>query len=147
GRWRWAFFDLDWGMGRQMPDNIDIDPSTFNMMEFVTQDKEEMTLFREIIKNEKLQQRFIEIMLSLLKHEYPTQNVTQKIDETAAMIRPEMEQSIYRWENIESMEKWEENLNVLYDFAEKRPNAVKEHIIDKFDLTEEDLRTIEDTIE
>src|SRR5699024_5549128 len=104
GRWRWAFFDLDWGMGRQMPDNIDIDPSTFNMMEFVTQDKEEMTLFREIIKNEKLQQRFIEIMLSLLKHEFSTQNVTQKIDETAAMIRPEMEQSIYRWENIESME-------------------------------------------
>jgi len=122
-----------------MPDNIDIDPSTFNMIEYVTQDKEEMTLFREIIKNESLQQRFIEIMLSLLKDEFSTQNVTQKIDETAAMIRPEMEQSIRRWENIESMEKWEENLKVLYDFAEKRPEAVKQHIMDKFELTEEDL--------
>lgn len=146
GRWRWMFFDLDWGLGYGLLRTDHKDPATYNMISHLHQEEAEVDLFRELIKNEAIQQRFTEIMLSLLNNEFSTTNVTNKIDELSDNIRPEVEQSITRWENIESVEQWEENLDVLYDFAERRPDVVRQHLMEEFDLTEEELQEIEESI-
>lgn len=142
GRWRWMLYDLDWGMGYGLL-GTEGDPVEFNMIEYAQSDSEYMTLFRNIIKNENAKERFIEKLIVLLNTNFKAENVKKKIDELSNNIRPEIANSISRWENIESVEKWEENIQVLYEFAEKRPKVVIQHIMKSFNLTEEDLKQFE----
>lgn len=145
GRWRWMVFDLDYGMGYTLHFLLDYDgePVTYNMIEHVLADEERMFLFRNLMENEKVKNRFIETMLNLLNTNFKPERVNEKIDEFAANIRPEIPRSINRWENIESVEKWEENIRELHDFAERRPEIVKEHLKEVFNLTETELVNIE----
>ena len=146
GKWRWMLFDLDWGMGYNVLESADYDgdPINLNMIEHVMNDEEErMALFTQLMENEEVQQQFIEVMVKLLNNNFDPEHVKEKIDELSETIRPEMEQSIHRWDNIESVETWEENLQVLYDFAEERPDIVRQHLMEQFDLTKEDIEEIE----
>lgn len=143
GRWRWMLFDLDWGMGRGLLTYKEDDPLNYNMIEHVLEDEERMTLFRELMKNKEVKERFIKTMITLLQTNFETDYVKQKIDEASNNIRDEMPQMIARWENISSIEEWEENLEELYEFAEKRPQVVKENMLKEFNLTELELEKIE----
>src|SRR5699024_10131829 len=146
GKWRWMLFDLDWGMAYNVLESADYDGYrvNFNMFEHVLIDEQEkIYLYTHIIENEEVQQQFIEVMVKLLNNNFDPEHVKEKIDELSETIRPEMEQSIHRWDNIESVETWEENLQVLYDFAEERPDIVKQHLMEQFDLTKEDIEEIE----
>lgn len=144
GRWRWMFFDLDWGLGFWIHNTIDYtgDIVEYNMIEHVLKDERRMSLFRNLMQNEHIKERFIYIMASLLNDQFSTENVQAKIDELANDIASEIPHTINRWKNIDSVEAWEENINDLHDFAEKRPNIVKEHLLEKFNLTEEDIKII-----
>lgn len=146
GRWRWMLFDLDFGMGFKLFPNTDYegDPVDYNMIEHVLKDEDRMKLFRGLMENEKVKSDFVKIMLSLLNNNFEPEHVKDKIDELSSVIRPEIPQSIERWENVESVEKWEENLDVLRDFAEKRPQIVKEHMMDKFEISEEEMEKLEE---
>lgn len=138
GRWRWMVYDLDWGMGYGLLER-DGNPIEFNMMNYMLRDHESVLLFKELMGNKELQLKFAEIMDDLLNTVFSTENVNQKIDELAATIRPEIPKSIERWENIESIDAWEQNINVLYKFAEKRPAIVRAHIMEAFNLSAEHL--------
>ena len=138
GRWRWMVYDLDWGMGYGLLER-DGDPVEFNMMDYMLRDHESVMLFRELMKNQQLQLRFTEVMDELLETVFMTEHVQQKIDELAATIRPEIPRSIARWENIESVDAWEQNVKVLHDFAEKRPGIVRNHLMNAFDLSAEQV--------
>lgn len=142
GRWRWMLFDLDFGMGYGLL-RIDDDPITYNMVKHVLSDHYSMVLFRNLMENEDIQAKFINQMLTLLNSKFEPDRVKEKIDELSSNIRLEMPESITRWENIESMDSWEKNLEILYEFAERRPEIVKDHLMEEFGLTESDLSEIE----
>lgn len=59
-------------------------------------------------------ERFVEKTLTLLNTNFETDHVKSKIDELAANIRPEIEKSINRWANIESVEKLEDDIQVFH---------------------------------
>lgn len=146
GRWRWMLFDLDWGMGYGLL-AIDGDPITFNMLEFMVRDDKSVELFKLLMENEALKEQFTRTMLELLNDNFSSQNVHEKINELSSKIRPEMERSIERWENIESVEAWEDNIKVLHQFADERPGLIREHLKETFGYTEDELNEIESTIE
>lgn len=146
GRWRWMLFDLDWGMGYGVLGQKGVDPMTYNMLDVLTSDEEEVELFKLLTENQTIQDRFTEIMLTLLNDNFKSDTVQEKIDALAAKIRPEIPRSIQRWENIESVEAWEENINVLYDFAAKRPDIVRKQLQETFGYTEDELKEIESAI-
>src|SRR5690625_4661252 len=145
GRWRWMLFDLDFGMGLDMHVNTNYEgnPVEYNMIKHVLADEERMKLFRELMKNKDAQDRFIKIMLTLLNNNFEPTHVKDKIDELADKIRPEIPQSITRWENIESVEKWEDNIQVLRNFADERPEFIKQHMMEEFGFTEDEIKKIE----
>src|SRR5690625_3242940 len=144
GRWRWMVFDLDWGMGFHLHNTLDYEGEIveFDMVEHVLKNERRMSLFRNLMKNEQVREQFIYIMLSLLNNEFSTENVKAKIDELAANIENEIPHSIKRWKNIESVDTWKENIEVLHDFAERRPAIVRKHLLKKFNLTEQDVKQI-----
>ena len=141
GRWRWMVFDLDWGMGYRM--DGEGDPMTYNMLGHMLSSDRSVSLFRNLMRNERLKMQFIETMLNLLNSNFKTSHVQKKIDKLAAVIRPEIPQSIARWENISSIEAWEENIGQLHRFAEIRPLVIKEHLMQAFGLTKTELDKIE----
>lgn len=141
GRWRWMIFDLDWGMGYRIEGNGD--PMTFNMLAHVLRDDPSVFLFRRLMMNEGMRLRFIEKMLELLHTNFEMRRVQAKIDELAEAIRPEIPQAIRRWENIKSVEAWEEQIGQLHQFAEIRPSLIKEQMMQVFKLTAEELENIE----
>src|SRR5699024_5183108 len=142
GRWRWMLFDLDWGMGFWIHNSLNYEGEIveFNMIEHVLKDEQRMSLFRNLMDNEQAKERFIKIMMTLLDENFETNHVKGKIDELAGNIQPEIPRSIKRWENIESVETWEENVQALHDFAERRPQVVKEHLMKEFNLTESEIQ-------
>ena len=128
GRWRWMLYDLDWGMGYGLL-NIEGDPLHYNMIEHILNKQQGTEVFKGLMKNKKAKDRFHRIMLTLLDTNFKPSNVKEKINELSSNIRPEIPQSIKRWKNIESSQKWEENIEVLLEFAERRPQIVKEHLM------------------
>src|SRR6185312_13295415 len=97
-----------------------------------------------IIKNDDAKAMFVNTMLDLLNTDFSTENITLKIDELTNTIAGEMPTSIKRWENVNSMEQWYENLDVLYEFAEKRPEIIKNHLIRRLHL--ENVRYVDLTV-
>ena len=130
GRWRWMLFDTDWGMGLR---EVDQSYNQETLM-WVQRDHPSVDLFRGIIKNEEAKTFFVNTMLDLLNTSFSTENVTAKIDEFSNVIAAEMPTSIKRWNNVGSMDEWHENLATLYEFAEKRPDIVKAHLIKRLQL-------------
>src|SRR5699024_789467 len=55
GKWRWMLFDLDWGMGYGLYKVDGNDPITYNMVSHILSENEEMTLIRNLMKNERVQ--------------------------------------------------------------------------------------------
>src|SRR5690625_7956573 len=94
------------------------------------------------MNNNDTQYRFIKIMLTLLNNNFEPTHVKDKIDELADKIRPEIPQSITRWENIESVEKWEDNIQVLRNFADERPEFIKQHMMEEFGFTRSEERRV-----
>ena len=97
-------YDLDWGWATAFLAVVE-DPIAHNMLGHVLSDDKSVKLFKNLMDNDELQEKFIETMLTLLNSNFESNNVHEKIDELAAVIRPEIPQSIARWENIESVER------------------------------------------
>lgn len=143
GRWRWMLYDLDWGMGYGLL-GLEGDPIKYNMLEhMLDEDDKSVLLFKNLMENEALKERFATTMLNLLQNNFDVNTVQLKIDELAAAIRPEIPQSIARWENIESVDVWEENVNTLHEFAKVRPAIVKSQLMSELGFTEMQLREME----
>lgn len=130
GRWRWMLYDTDFGMGLR-----DIDESyDQETLMWVQRDHPSVDLFRGIIKNEEAKKFFVNTMLDLLNTSFSTENVTAKIDEFSKVIEAEMPFSIKRWDNVSSMDEWRDHLATMYEFAEKRPAVLKNHLIKRLHL-------------
>src|SRR5690625_5812431 len=135
--------DLKMELKKNMNTNYECNPIEYNMIKQVLADEERMKLFRELMKNKDAQDRFIKIMLTLLNNNFEPTHVKDKIDELADKIRPEIPQSITRWENIESVEKWEDNIQDIRNLAEERPEFIKQNKMETLGYTEDEINSLE----
>ncbi|WP_301109040.1 CotH kinase family protein [Sporosarcina sp.] len=138
GRWRWMMYDLDWGMRYGLRER-EGEPVEFNMLEYMTRDHESVFLFQELMENKKMKNQFTLTLLDMLDTNFESQKVISVLDKMAENIRPAMPESIHRWNNIESMEQWEDNLETMRRFAEERPAIVRGHLQQTFGYTAEEL--------
>lgn len=143
GRWRWMLFDLDFGMGYGLAAGLEGDPFTYNMLASMMSDDESVELFRQLMSNKDLKDQFTKKMMTLLNENFKPDIIHAKIDELANRIEGEMPRSIQRWENIESMDVWKENIKQLHRFAEERPEIIRNHLKETFGYTENELGELE----
>ncbi|MEM9846618.1 MAG: CotH kinase family protein [Bacteroidota bacterium] len=134
GRWRWILFDTDWGFGLH-----DYYAARNNSLEFHT--KPDGTawpnpawttfILRKLLENKEFEQQFINRFADHLNASFQEEVVTQKIENIHTTIAPEIDRQLQRW-NLDR-DKWERQVQLLYDFAEDRPKAVRMHLMDRFD--------------
>lgn len=142
GRWRWLFKDLDFSFGQ------DYD---FNMMEHVTLENGpawpnpdwSTFLIRKLFENEIFRQDFIVRTCDLLNTAFLTDRVLNKINENASRISSVMPEHIKRWGRPNSILDWDNNLQVMRDFAIYRPGYVRAHLAQHFNLEDETRVTLD----
>ncbi len=57
-----------------------------------------------------------------------------KIDDFTKVLEPEMERHIQRWGYPESKNEWSQNIEYMRDFARLRPCAVRNQLIEYFEI-------------
>ena len=147
GKWQWVMWDTDHAFALE-----DYTTASHNTLAWAMRDKPQPDLgppwdgehtlwstlmFRRLLKNTEYRVYFINRFADLLNTTLRAENVIAKIDALAAIIEPDISKEIARWSSEwgGSVEEWRANVQQLRDFAEQRPGFVREHIVQKFELT------------
>ena len=126
GRWRWLLFDQDVAFGYDLS-SIQDDTLLRATGEF---------LFRSLLENSEFRTHFINQFADHLNTSFSPQRVIDIIDEMQAAIDPEMPEHMQRWHLMEgSMDAWNNNVDLMRTFVSQRPDYVRLHILDYFDLS------------
>lgn len=131
GRWRWILSDVESG---------------FNLIEETAPDKDAISrlmspvqiapwapswstlLFRKLMENSAFRHDFIQTSAFYLSTVFDSTRVVHQIDSTRDLIKPEMGAHIARWNTPASVASWEEFVEILRNFATKRPRYALQHI-------------------
>jgi Leucine-rich repeat (LRR) protein len=125
GRWRWMVVDMDFGFR----------DASVNMMPITTYESDKTQLVSTLMKYPEFRIRFINRYADLLNTAFLPERVINEIDQFEADLEGDIGRHIERWNTLGgSMEKWRENIDVLREFALLRPDYVREHICQQFDL-------------
>ena len=150
GKWRWIFLDLDFGFG--MPfvgysSHYTHDAINFATVNPPTSSSEPAPwgtfLFRKLLENENFKNEFIQRFAAYLNTTFHEDRVLNLVDSLKANIFLEMPRHIAAWRDgyavfevpIPDMATWEENVEIMREFAQLRPTYQRQHIIDNFGLS------------
>ncbi|MCB9248742.1 MAG: CotH kinase family protein [Ignavibacteriales bacterium] len=151
GKWRWLIFDLDGGFG--LWHNYD-----FNSIEFATEENSSewnnapwsTFLFRNLLKNQEFADEFVQRFAAYLSYSFNREDVIELMTSFQNRIEKEIPNHINRWAPncsitnpeskdgcmFEDISTWYENINIVKEFAVKRPNYVMEHLMNYFSISD-----------
>jgi hypothetical protein len=116
GRWRWMLYDTDWGFGY----NALSTPAT-NLILKATSTGSIGVLFNSLLKNKKFTALFLQRFQYHLNTTFYAPEVLHKIDQFQARLDQDIHEHIDRWRVISSYTEWLNNIEIMRDFAQKRP--------------------------
>jgi hypothetical protein len=126
GRWRWLLFDTDYGFGY-------IGSYDSNTLEWATLDNNWPTVILvKLLENQSFRNDFINRYADLLNTAFLPERVIGLINEFADRIASEVPTHRNRWNTLH---EWENAVNVMREFADKRPLHARSHIRSKFDIS------------
>ncbi|MBC7920856.1 MAG: CotH kinase family protein, partial [Ferruginibacter sp.] len=142
GKWRWIFYDLDFGFGLAANSGFDRDMLSYatdpNGPTFPTPAAANSPygtfLLRSLLENESFKYRFINRFADLLNTHFKTERVLQKLEEARAALAPAMPEHVARWRAPTSVSAWESHLDGLRTFAQQRPTYQRQHLAAYFRL-------------
>ncbi|AXI99619.1 Por secretion system C-terminal sorting domain-containing protein [Cyclonatronum proteinivorum] len=144
GRWRWMMFDTDFGFG------LDFDYVTghqegaaHNTLAFALQENgpgwpnPDWSTFipRRLLQNPDYRNAFINRAADLLNTAFHPEYVAARLDSLEAIYLPEMQEHINRWRRPVSVSSWQQNVQIMRDFAVERPAFMRQHIRQQFNLS------------
>lgn len=138
GRWRWVLKDTDFGFG-----NLDTpDTYTNNTLAFAsstggdpsTNPEWSTFLFRKMLENSGYRTYFINRFADMINTAFVPERLNGLIAEMAAGIAGEIMAHGQRWQSIHSLGQWNDNIGVMTEFANQRPEYQRTHIREKFGL-------------
>lgn len=143
GRWRWMLLDMDFGFG--LPFNyvpgVAMGPA-HNTLEFALTPNGppwpnppwSTLIFRNLVKNQDFKFQFINRFCDLLNTDLKEGRVEAQLDSLQALLLPAMQEHINRWRRPTSISEWNNNLQVMRNFARQRPGYVRQHLKSQFQL-------------
>ncbi|MCP5525289.1 MAG: CotH kinase family protein [Verrucomicrobiales bacterium] len=140
GRWRWLQFDNDVGWGgfwaEQPAWDFDMLAADLTPDGSLHGHNNETTTFllRRLMENPTFRHRFINRFADLLNTTLAPEHTIARIDAMAAGLNREMPEHIKRWRYPSTFTQWRENVEYLREFARRRPDACRTHLIRRFGL-------------
>ena len=127
GRWRWMFFDLDYA--------FDFLGYGYHTHDTLTWLSEESELFGKLSRSTSFRNQFAVRMADLLNTVFSTSHVHQEADALVRTLAPEMERNVQRWPQFGDVNQWQQELMVIYDYADQRPDFLRQHTAAYFGLS------------
>jgi hypothetical protein len=126
GRWRWAVIDLDYGFWAIEE----------NMLAHALGGIPGALMANSLIKNDHFRVEFINRFADHLNTTFDSRRVISEIDMVENLLESDMRLHIQRWQSMgNSIDQWHENVAFLREFALARPNIVRGHIMEEFQLS------------
>jgi len=126
GKWRWMMFDVDSSFSLK-GQSVKHD----SMRDAAKRHK----LFSLLLENNEFKYQFINTFSDLINSTFRTEWITKKIKETQSVLEPEMPEHFKRWSyEHTSIERWNENVQGMIEFAQDRPSSQIQHINKFFSL-------------
>jgi len=160
-KWRWFYYDVDWSFANESANSL---KAYLNPEGHGNGDGFETWLILGLMENESFKQAFIERFAYHVNVTYDPDRVLDRIDQIVAQIDYDMQtdREVWRerfyetadWYRLAlggldsrwmSYEKWSTGqISRRKNFAQKRPDAIKLHLKDYFDLTDEEMARLFD---
>lgn len=146
-KWRWLLCDLDFGFGLS-PFGYVEDHTNHNTLAVATQPDfsgnwpnppYSTLLLRSLCTNTDFSQKFINNFCDQLNTTFQPERVKGIINDFKTLLSPEMARHKARFP--ESAPNWNNEINVMLTFADKRANNVFNHIMTKFKLQRTSILT------
>ncbi|MBN2011788.1 CotH kinase family protein [candidate division KSB1 bacterium] len=155
GRWRWMLYDTDFGFGvNAYGSGGNAHAYDYNTLAFALSPTQtpnhhgnppwSTELARGLIKNKSFRNDFINRACDLFNSLFEAERVVNHIDSLAAIIEPEMQRHITRWNQSSwwfpgtlgwsSINTWYGYVDVMREYAQNRVPYMKAHIRQQFDL-------------
>lgn len=134
-RWRWILYDTDWGFGlheEQAYMNNSLAFHTAAQGPAWPNPPWSTFILRHLLENPEFKRAFINRFADHLNTSFASFDVENRIDWFQRLYEPEMPRHLERW-NL-SEERWLAEIEKLRVFARKRPEYVRMHIMEKFDV-------------
>jgi hypothetical protein len=132
GRWRWMFWDSDRAFAADPLGRVD-DNIIATVLEYddpYTKGRD-MLLLRKLLGNPGFRDRFLFRLADLLNTTLGSPAVIDQIDALAAELAPDIVYETSRW-SVSS--NWAANVEALRDFARRRPDFVRQHMVESLGL-------------
>jgi hypothetical protein len=132
GRWNWVFWDSDFSLGLEPLSRVDR-----NMMDQALLPDHPNTggsdtlLLRRLLGNPAFLNRFLSRVADLLNGALAPQAVIARVDALAAQLENDIDYEAGRWF---SASDWQANVQELREFAQNRPDYVRQHMVEAFEL-------------
>ena len=137
-KWRFLIYDLDYSFFES-----DLSSYTTNSIDHAASTSNEWphcncsnAIFRNLLVNQEFKLLFIEKFHHHLESTFSVDRINSIIDDFTNMYSSEMQNHINRWGYPESINKWEEEIEKMREFAEERPCHMVSSIVSFFDLFE-----------
>ncbi|MFH2141852.1 MAG: CotH kinase family protein, partial [Bacteroidota bacterium] len=144
GKWRWILFDLDAGLGMW-------GVVYYNSIQHATEtdapgwpNPPESTLFfRNMLVSTEFKNEFIQRFAAHSNITFSSQRIIHFVDSLQSNIESEMPYHIARWKDynsndgvcVQSVAEWENEVEVIRNFANNRQDYIFQYIIDNFSLS------------
>ncbi|MCB9282616.1 MAG: CotH kinase family protein [Lewinellaceae bacterium] len=134
-KWRWILYDTDWGFGLH-----ESEAYANNSLAFHTAPNGpawpnppwSTFILRKLLENPEFKRNFINRFADQLNTSLSGFRVETQIDSFQRLYEPEIARHLERW-NLSS-ERWLQEIEKLRIFARKRPEFVRMHIMEQFDV-------------
>ncbi len=137
GKWRYMAFDLEHSFAELTGDSCQV--NTLQKVSTNSTDLPEWStlFFRKLLENESFKNEFVQRFLGYLETAFTTDSILEIINDLEEQYLLEMPAHINKWSfdptAIQSFNQWENKVQELKDFAECRPSAVYQHLLEFVD--------------
>lgn len=132
GRWRWAIKDTDFGFGLAYGGQVNHDTLAYASAEgrgFGAPPEWSVFLFKTLLENDDFRNKFINRFADHINTAFAPERVNEMIDKKSGDIAHIIDEHNRRWNKIED---WDKEIEILRDFANRRPSFVVNHIVNRF---------------
>ena len=143
GKWRFMLYDLDWSFYFSSV-RMSYPFISGSYSPVVTYDYQVMTLTKRLYKNKEFRDLYLKTLSYHLKNTFKPSRMNEIIDELSSEIETEMPYHIKRWgdkyPNLNSMNKWKNNLKSFKSSINKRYNTVLNRLKSDFNLSSSEYK-------
>jgi hypothetical protein len=143
GRWRWMILDTDFGFGLDLfyVPGVNQGPA-HNTLAFALDPNGpnwpnppwSTFMLRKLLDNKYFKHYFINRFADLLNTTFSISHTTQLIDSIQDLLQVGMQEHINRWRSPASVQSWMQNVDLMRDFAQQRPDYLRNYIRSQFGL-------------